>query len=520
VAARAPGAPEDLPAEIVSLFHRFCIESDESLSWPLFFQLVEQAPVAISITDASATILYANRTFEQLTGYPREVVIGENESILSNNATPPDVYREMWQTIHRRQAWTGTLVNRTREGRAYLAELTVSPVLDQGGRITHFLAMHRDITAMHGLQRELQRQKVLLETILDTAPVVVALLDAEGEVLLDNQEYKKLLGDLHGAEPAGVLLAAVRDQAGGDGAPADFRNVEVRVELSSGATRWFDCSGTWLENVESSAASYFAPAGRQSMCLLLATETTQRRQEQERARMEHLRASLAEQQRVRGMREALAAAIFQIQQPLNLTRAATAMLQRGGEGGEHLVAALEEIAAAAERAASTLRAALPPAEQEPLRPVNLNEVVREVLEMCTESLLKNGVVVAWHPQPALPVFVGQVKQIRGLVMSLLENAVVALREGRRDHRELEIRTGAREGVLTLTVQDNGPGIPPEARWAVFEPLYCGWRAKAGHAGMGLAVAQEIVTRHGGGIQMDETPGQEGCRVRVELPVQG
>ena len=62
----------------------------------VFFQAVEHCPVAISITDLKANILYANRAFTQVTGYGKDEVIGKNESILSNHTTPRLVYQALW----------------------------------------------------------------------------------------------------------------------------------------------------------------------------------------------------------------------------------------------------------------------------------------------------------------------------------------------------------------------------------------------------------------------------------------
>jgi signal transduction histidine kinase len=343
--------------------------------------------------------------------------------------------------------------------------------------------MHRDVTEVHTLQRQVQHQKGLLETILDAAPVVVALLSPNRRVLIDNQEYKKLMGDLRGDEPAERLLDAVARQStvelpepGVRG--RGFRNVEVRLDLANGDARWFDCSVIWVDYPETSADGYFKTE-QASACLLLASETTRLRREHERARLEHLRATLSEQQRVRGMREALAAATFQIQQPLNLIKAATAMLQRRGEEGERLL---------------------------------------QVLEMFSDDLLRIGVDLLWRPSPVLSPFMGRPKEVRGLLMNLVDNAMIALGEARQEHRELELRTEQGRELLLVTVRDNGPGIPRSDRVAVFQPLHCGWQHKGGHAGMGLAMAQEIAAWHGGGIQIDDDEGRGGCRVRVEFPL--
>ena len=528
--------PKGTPQEVLEAFNLFVGPGAGPLPPRLFFEAVEQAPVAISITDAKANILYANRAFEVLTGYPRAELLGKNQSLLSNKATPNSVYQGLWHTIHGKQTWTGTLVNRTREGGDYLAELTVSPVLDQDGRIDYFLGMHRDVTRVHALERTLRQQKSLIETVLDSAPVVVALLDDEGRVLLDNQEYKKLLGDLRGREPAEVLCQAIRDQAGF--APLEsvlagrgFKDLEVSILPGSGRPpRWFACSGQRVDELDVGVRSFFAgePPGRPRL-LLLCNEVTVRRREVERAQLENLRARLAEQQFVQGMREALAAAIYQIQVPLNVIHAAGAMLQGGGCHPDSLAGMIGQITATGERALATLRAALPEETRELGVVVNVNDLLRQVLELSTDALLAAGVVVDWRPAPVLPEINVHKTQLRSVFKHLLDNAIQALNETNRPDRELHIATRRVGDAVEVEIADNGSGIAPEDRLRVFEPFYVGWRNKRGRAGMGLALAQEIVNQHGGCIQIDAAgpdrsggrddqhrPPALGCRLRLTL----
>ncbi len=529
--------PEDTPPEVLEAFSLFAGPNSEPLPPRLFFEAVEQGPVAISITDASARILYVNHAFERLTGYPRDVVLGKNQSILSNNATPDSVYQGLWRTIQDKRPWTGTLVNRTRDGGDYLAELTVSPMLDRDGRIDYFLGMHRDITKVHALETSLRQQKSLIETIIDAAPVLVALLDERGKVLVDNQEYKKLLGDLRGREPAELLRAAIREQAGFDpiatvlGGQA-FKDLEVFVALANNRPpRWFACSGERVTELDEGVRGYFGnDVGGMPRVLLLANDITRRRREAERAQMENLRARLAEQQFVQGMREALTAAIYQIQVPLNVIQAASGMLRDGGCHPDSLAGMIEQIRATGERALQTLRAALPEESRELGAVVNVNDMLRQVLELSTDTLLAAGIVVDWRPANVLPELNVHKTQLRSVFKLLLDNAVQALNESNGVHRELRIATRRVGDGVEVEIEDNGVGLAAEDRLRVFEPFYVGWRNRRGRAGMGLALAQEVVNQHGGYIQLDSAGGfgkvagddiepsgsSRGCLVRLTL----
>ena len=157
--------PPGTPGEVIEALNPVSGSAADLLPPELFFEAVEQTPSAISIADPQATILYVNRAFEALTGYAREEVIGQNQSILNNRATPESIYQELWRTITRKQTWTGVLVNRTKQGGDYLAELTIAPVLDRHGELGYFLGKQRDVTKEHELEARLRQQKARIEMV-------------------------------------------------------------------------------------------------------------------------------------------------------------------------------------------------------------------------------------------------------------------------------------------------------------------------------------------------------------------
>ncbi len=490
----------------------------------LFAKVVEQLTTAVCLTDTAANILYVNQAFTDVTGYPANEVIGRNTAMLSDRCTPAKVYEQMWRQIKHGHPWTGLLVNRRRREMVYLAELTVIPVRDERTETAYFLGIHRDVTAMHHLEQQVHYQKALIESMVDAAPAIIALLDENGRVILDNHEYKKLVGDLRVREPAAEFLRALRETLGesfpwGGHEEHGFRDKEVSFDPGGkGQPRWFSCSGVWFRERDSSAASFFKPV-RQTYLLLMANEITALKRQQEAVGMNAMRALLAEQERVRSMREALQAAIFQMQGPLNLITAAHELLERrGAQADPALRHALRQATTTGQAALERLRDLVPQMPPEAAAPVNINQLLREALELCKHRLLAGGMIVDWKPAPMLPAVTARVSRVRGMFKQLIDNALDAMESNRQQPRELRIATGVEEQSVFVVIEDTGPGIPPELHWRIFEPFFTTKRSTT-HVGLGLAMVQEVVNEQRGVISLDpDHPA--GCRWRVSLPIKG
>ena len=510
--------PEGTPAEILEAFN---FKDHKAFLPPkLFLETVEQAPVAISIADPGAKILYANAVFEQLTGYDRDEVIGKNESVLSSNSTPVSVYQDLWETIKAQKIWRGTLVNHRKNGEDYLAELIVSPVLTSEGKIDYYLGMHRDISDKHQLEQRLKFQTALNQAALDAAPVAVAMLDSERRVLLKNQAYKKLEKICRGKEPAQLFLESLEQQFSADLKylslqGQNFSNIEVRLDLPDKAEPcWFSCSGVRVAELDEAARAYFKSSENHCCYLLLvANDITAARQRVQDARMSLIRSGMAEQHMTQTMHEAMSAAIFKLQAPLNIIKAALAM-PSANVNGFHTV--LRQALETGEEAMTSLQNALPVPEIGRSTMENPNELLHEVIKLSIDTLLANGIVVDWSPAPVLPPVFGQANALRGLFKYLIDNAIEAVKTV-RNYREIRLQTTLEEQELLVEIIDNGPGVDSHDRLKIFEPFFCGWRQSKGHAGMGLSMAREIALNHNGSIDVDpDFIG--GCRFFVRLPV--
>lgn len=487
---------------------------------------VEQSPVAISITDLNANILYANGCFTEVTGYLPEEIVGKNESVLSYKSTPPEVYQELWQTLMAKQRWSGVLVNKRKDESRYLAELCITPVLDSNGEPTHYLGIHRDITSVFALQQQVKNQKALIETVLDSIPAAMAVLDDERKVLLDNQAYRKLVGDLRGKEAAHLLLDEIGKEDAGFAAMLErrqsFQDLEVScVVREREEPRWFLLTGIWFREQAATADAFFS-GEKVPYLLLVAQEITAQKQQQELIRRNAMRALMAEEERTQEVGETLAAAVYQLESPFNMLNAVLDMLQRR-EGRNAmdgtLLGVLGEVREQGLSTLKNLHNAIPNATATEPATINLNRIVHDVLLVSTERLLSEGIVIDWQPVPTLPPLYGWEPKLRSMVKQLLDNAIEAISASDASRREILLQTSTDEGWVCFSISDSGPGIPEALRLKVFEPFFS-TRAPGGgrHTGMGLSLVQEVVNRHAGTIEIDPDHS-DGCRVQIRFPVE-
>ena len=261
----------------------------------------------------------------------------------------------------------------------------------------------------------------------------------------------------------------------------------------------------------------------------MVSDVTKLREEQEKARAAALKAMLAEEELAASLRESLSATLYQIEEPINVIASAIALMR--GRGDFASSGMLESAVEEARRRIDALRNLTAAASSEPeaATVINLNEMVRDVLDILTPRFLSSGVTIDWRPEAVLPNMLGSPLQLRLAVKSIIDNAIDAIeavsaekergKTKKSKPREIGIVSSARKGVIVLTVDDSGIGVPPSMRLKVFEPFYSGKITGSKKLGMGLARAQQILTEHGGAIEILDSP-LGGCRVLIELPAAG
>ena len=206
---------------------------------------------------------------------------------------------------------------------------------------------------------------------------------------------------------------------------------------------------------------------------------------------------------------ALAVLTHEIKQPvtaiLSNAQAASRFLTLDIPDLQEVRAALADIIADAHRTDEVLRrlhAFVTTGAQE-LTHLDINDVVRETIELVGSAAAAQGVTITMVLADDLPLADGDYLQLRQVLLNLIRNAFEAMAEVEDESRVLVVRTlSTAPGTITVEVQDNGPGIDQTTLADMFHPSFT---TKAEGMGLGLAVCRSIITAHGGWVWATQNP---------------
>ena len=127
----------------------------------MLMSAIDQTTETVVITDTEGVIEYVNPAFERVTGFTAEETVGKTPRILKSNLHGEGFYRQMWQTLIAGRVWKGRVTNKHRDGSLLKEDMTISPVRDQEGVITNYVAVKRNVTREVALEKQLhQAQKM------------------------------------------------------------------------------------------------------------------------------------------------------------------------------------------------------------------------------------------------------------------------------------------------------------------------------------------------------------------------
>ena len=338
--------------------------------------------------------------------------------------------------------------------------------------------------------------------MVDASPLPMALVDTAGTVKQLNGAAMQVFGvaskeaavgkhlEKLGLSPSGLtvrLILAGRQE----GQPWHGR---VLVTQSSSERRICDCTVTDLRGL-----------GSQDLLVALYDRTDELRAQRE----------LIAREKLATVGEIASGVAHEVNNPLAAIRMEAELLGRSTQDAEASTAAAS-IVREVDRAARIVRSLLRLARRADITPVRiqLNELVRDVAEIRQRVLRTDSIEVRTRMDQGAEAVLGLGQELQQVVINLMTNAEHAVRG--RPNAVIELATEDRQDWVRLTVEDSGPGVPPEVRSRIFDPFFTTKSPDEG-SGLGLSICQRVVAEVGGRIWLEESETLGGAKFIVELP---
>lgn len=238
----------------------------------------------------------------------------------------------------------------------------------------------------------------------------------------------------------------------------------------------------------------------------------------------HLEEQLTQAEKLSSIGLLAAGVAHEVNTPLAVISSFTQMLAKqlkADPNSQHLQPVLEKITKQTFRASEIVNGLLNFSRtgSAEFTRIDPNAVIRDTTALLEHQMRSGRVVVDLDLSPDLPRIQGNVGKLQQVLVNLIMNAKDAMQD--RGYGNIRVATGLHDGIVQITVQDDGAGMPPEVLRKIYDPFFTTKGApKEGQrkgTGLGLAVTYGIMQEHTGKIHVQSTVG-EGTTFRLEFPV--
>ncbi|MBD3166687.1 PAS domain S-box protein [bacterium] len=487
---------------------------------------IEQGPSAVMLNDTEGMIEYVNRAFTDLTGYQAEEVIGHHPAFLRSGNHPQEVYDEIWQTIGQGRFWSGTLSERKKNGEVYWALISISPILDDEGRLKHYATVRLDDTQRKQALDALRESEERYRTLIESAPLAIAQIDPDGQIINMNPSFWKTLGSPSADQTRTINVLTFEPLR-----TIGFSHaVEECRDTGRTFVQNFDYTSKWGKSIY--LRVHFSPVldsedHVQAVQMIAEDIAPLRESQEERIRLEK---RILEAQQLESLGVLAGGIAHDFNNLLAGIMGNTGLAMMDVDERSKARQSLQQIEQSAERAAELTRQMLAYAGrgQFMVEPVNLSDIIGDITDLLQATIPKK-IEVQFELSDQLPKVEVDVAQVRQIVTNILLNASEAIGDAAG---RITVRTGEmnltdsdlqwihlgetmHEGrYVHVTIEDNGEGMDEETLSKMFEPFFS---TRFTGRGLGLAAVQGIVRTHGGGLKVESATGT-GTTFTVLFPL--
>ena len=157
-------------------------------------EIARQSLESLIQTDTEFRITYVNPAAEELYGWTLDELKGKSPDLFNVDPLADEIQRGVYASVSSGQPYSGEALNRRKDGSTFVCQFRVSPLVDAAGEIVGYLGWQRDITEQRRAQEDVRQQRDFAEGLIDTAPMIVLVLDTAGRILRFNRYMEEISG--------------------------------------------------------------------------------------------------------------------------------------------------------------------------------------------------------------------------------------------------------------------------------------------------------------------------------------
>jgi len=470
----------------------------------------------VAITNQKGIITHVNDNFCKISKYSADELIGQDHRIINSGYHPGEYIRNLWVTIANGKIWRGELRNKAKDGSIYWVDTTIVPFLDENGKPYQYVAIRADITERKQAEQAFQESQQLLRAIIDNSEAVIYVKDLQGQYLMVNSRFLDVFhldaGEVLGRTDRALLPSEAADAV---------MELDRRVITAGGTLKEEELipQDDGIHIYISVKSTIHDGAGKPYAVFGISTDITELKSVEEELHKlnEELenRINLRTEQLETAIREMEAFAYsvsHDLRAPLRGITGFASILEEEYSSkldaeALRLTSVINNNALKMGRLIDDLLAFSRTSRQDIIKTtITTQSMVRDV----TDELM-NGVEtssIEWEVHP-LPKIRGDIAAIRQVWVNLISNAVKY--SGNRKPARIEIGSYPDKGQIAFFVKDNGVGFDSRYKdklFRVFQRLHSADQFEG--TGIGLALVEKIVSKHGGTVWADGEPDNGAC----------